>query len=181
MNYLSKHIYMYHTFKHTLYIYSTCTLASYPGGEKTAWYTLYVHVRNIPWRQGTARIRPYINDVVLKQYEHSGMGWPLNYHRFHRLYRSFPSPVKSLGTRLTHTCICAHHVIGKEPCGTHQQALLHINVLIQVVQTVDCYSGYDDTRDHCHTAGQENSLPACPMNVQEPLHHKLTGICTLYT
>ena len=36
MNYLSKHVYMYPTFEHTLYIYSTCTLASYPGGGKTA-------------------------------------------------------------------------------------------------------------------------------------------------
>ena len=68
MNYLSKHVYMYPTFKHTLY--SSMYISLVPRRRENSLHTLYVHA-NIHG-DITEYVRILTRRVV--QYERSGMG-----------------------------------------------------------------------------------------------------------
>ena len=52
---------------------------------------------------------------------------------------------------------------------TYQQTLLHVDVAIEIVQTVPGEYSYDHTRNDSYGPGQQNTLPLGPLDVQETL------------
>ena len=52
---------------------------------------------------------------------------------------------------------------------SYQQRLLHIDVIVQVVQTLASKNGYYDAGNYGNGSCQQHSLPLGPLDVQEAL------------
>ena len=57
---------------------------------------------------------------------------------------------------------CSNYVL-------YQQALLYVDVVIEIVQTVPGQNGNDDTGNYGNGTSKKNSLPFCPLNVKKAL------------
>lgn len=57
---------------------------------------------------------------------------------------------------------CSNYVL-------YQQALLYIDVVVEIVQTVPGQDGDDDTGHYGNGTSKKNSLPFCPLNVKKAL------------
>ena len=67
-------------------------------------------------------------------------------------------------------CVCRLALILNWMLIAYQQALLHVDVVVEIVQTVSGQNGNDDTGHHGHRTSEKNSLPFCPFDVEKALH-----------
>lgn len=51
----------------------------------------------------------------------------------------------------------------------YQQALLYVDVVVEIVQTIPGQNGNDDTGHYGNGTSKKNSLPFCPPNIKKTL------------